>query len=68
MLEECHDAEIDHIYHCCVAYYEEKECNLYHVVFSDVAKLKLLTDEKTDEVIFRGRKAFLNEMSHVLEK
>lgn len=60
VLGEGDDAEGDHVYHCCVAGYEEEEGDLHGVGFEEVAWDDLFGYEFADEVRFGGGEAFVD--------
>lgn len=65
MLEEGDYAEGDHVYHCCVARYEEEEGDLHCVRGGEVAREDLVGYEGAYEVGFGGGEAGCHEVCEV---
>jgi hypothetical protein len=68
MLQQCHDAKVDHVDHRCVASYKKQKSNLDGVFFAQVSGFDLVDDEFSDEVVFGFGTSLVNETGEVVEK
>src|ERR1700730_9607776 len=68
MLEDCDNTKINHVHHRGITSHQEQESNLHNVVFGQVTRLKLFTNEETDEILLWSRKPLVDKTRHVFEQ